>query len=255
LAPIFYPAAESKPGEVGSTEPALGGDGSNPFDESDIAFAVSTDYGATFGDPMPLNTDDDGDNFMDTLPSIACDRNGNWVVAWRRNDSIFTARPTDNGANWTAPATLFLATGARFVQVLRMAADTNGHLVVAFERINGLFSPSAVESPGLTGLPTEPYIAIAGPDADSFVVVGDTGETMLDEGATRTLTLAFAPTTPGRKRAWLEVLPQRVSPSPGPGLTGNLQPLDGRDLVIVPLTDLSLADPNNRAALDWTLYR
>jgi Neuraminidase (sialidase) len=84
--------------------------------DADILAARSTDNGATWTDPAALNTNAATDSGDDYGPQVATDGGGNWVAIWTSYDSlegtigtdsdILAARSTDNGATWTAPATL-----------------------------------------------------------------------------------------------------------------------------------------------------
>ena len=78
--------------------------------------ARSTDNGATWTAPAPLNTNAPTDSGGDYRPQVTTDGAGNWVAVWSSNENlggtigtdwdILVARSTNNGATWTAPAPL-----------------------------------------------------------------------------------------------------------------------------------------------------
>jgi hypothetical protein len=84
--------------------------------DSDILVARSTDDGATWTDPMVLNTNAETDSGDDRYPQVTTDGAGNWVAVWDSDDSlgdrigtdrdILVSRSTNNGADWTDPAEL-----------------------------------------------------------------------------------------------------------------------------------------------------
>jgi len=97
---------------VWSSSEDLGGIGT----DSDILVARSTDNGATWTDPVALNTNAGSDSGDDFFSQVATDGGGNWVAVWSSLDSlggtigtdfdVLVARSTDNGATWTATAPL-----------------------------------------------------------------------------------------------------------------------------------------------------
>lgn len=82
----------------------------------DVLVARSTDDGATWAAPAPLNTNGASDLGSDAYPQVVADRRGNWIATWHSTDSlgstiggdwdILMARSTDAGITWTAPAAL-----------------------------------------------------------------------------------------------------------------------------------------------------
>ncbi len=84
--------------------------------DRDILVARSTDNGATWSDPAPLNTNAASDVGDDKEPQLTVDAGGNWLAVWRSDDDlkgtigsdrdILFSRSTDDGVTWTDPAPL-----------------------------------------------------------------------------------------------------------------------------------------------------
>jgi len=95
-----------------STETLVGTVG----EDHDLHFARSTDGGATWSYPAPLNNNAANDSGVDATPYLATDNAGTWLAVWRSTDSlgntigtdrdILFARSTDAGATWTPPEAL-----------------------------------------------------------------------------------------------------------------------------------------------------
>jgi hypothetical protein len=79
----------------------------------DILVSTSTNSGATWSPPIPLNSNAASDVGDDQWPQIATDANGNWIVVWLSNEDvlgaigtdvdILMARSSNLGATWTDP--------------------------------------------------------------------------------------------------------------------------------------------------------
>lgn len=119
--------------------------------ENDIFFARSSDGGATWTDPAPLNTNAASDQGQDRDPSLATDRAHRWIAAWMSRDTlngtvgndadILVARSSDDGATWTAPTPLntdAALDGTENDERPAVAMNRNGHAVAAWQT----FSPS-----------------------------------------------------------------------------------------------------------------
>lgn len=81
----------------------------------DLLYVTSTDDGASWSDPSPLNTNAVGDNANDVNPQLATDGAGTWIVVWRTVEITGTYNPDgelaysrslDNGQSWSPPAVL-----------------------------------------------------------------------------------------------------------------------------------------------------
>ncbi len=124
--------------------------------DSDILVAISTDDGATWSAPAPLNSNAGTDSGADEAPDVATDGQGNWLVAWASDDSlggtietdidILVARTTDDGATWSAPAPLNTIAGfdSGIDISPRLVTDAMGNWVGVWEStedVGGQFGP------------------------------------------------------------------------------------------------------------------
>ena len=122
----------------------------NDFDgtigtDFDILFARSTNDGATWSDPEPLNTNAASDTGLDFPARINTDGLGNWVAVWSSSEDlggtigydrdILLARSTDNGETWTAPAPLNndAAFDPRSDEHPQLATDAAGNWLVVWD--------------------------------------------------------------------------------------------------------------------------
>ncbi|MCP4594002.1 MAG: exo-alpha-sialidase [bacterium] len=85
--------------------------------DRDIMFARSTDNGASWSSPAPLNTNWATDTGDDSRPRLVTNALGDWLVVWLSKDNlgipmlgtdrdVFYAKSCDDGASWTPPAVL-----------------------------------------------------------------------------------------------------------------------------------------------------
>jgi hypothetical protein len=83
----------------------------NDTSDYDAYFARSTDNGATWEDPLPLNSNAAADAGEDFLIKVAADGDGHWVAVWQSTDSlggtiggdrdILECHSSDDGETWS----------------------------------------------------------------------------------------------------------------------------------------------------------
>lgn len=88
-----------------TTDSALGGGGADLLAESDVVYAISTDRGSTWSDPVRIGGSDSDTDF-DEAPEIRFDPRGEWIVTWTKSNSLKTASEafysiSRDGVNWS----------------------------------------------------------------------------------------------------------------------------------------------------------
>lgn len=114
--------------------------------DADILSARSTDDGATWTQPAPLNTNAGSDSGHDWAIQVHSGGSGTWIAVWNSEDSlgdtigtdldILVARSTDDGVTWSAPAPLNTDAGDYFGEEDRypqVATDGLGKWVVVWQ--------------------------------------------------------------------------------------------------------------------------
>lgn len=106
--------------------------------DDDIMFCRSTNVGASWTSPAPLNVtagsdDPEEDDFR---PSLATDRNGNWICAWHRegavastwgdDSDVIVARSADNANSWSPIQAVSINPTTDSAEDSFVAASTDG---------------------------------------------------------------------------------------------------------------------------------
>ena len=111
----------------------------------DILVSCSADNGITWSAVATLSTNADADLGDDRQPQVTTDGSGNWVATWYSDENlggtagadsdIFVSRSTDNGATWSAVATLNTNADTDLGHDSRshVATDRSGNWVAVWE--------------------------------------------------------------------------------------------------------------------------
>ncbi len=96
--------------------------------DGEIFAAHSVDGARMWSFPTAVNSDAATDFDSEVGPHIATDAAGVWLAVWRNSGISLSgvARSTDNGASWTVPVSLPIATGT----LVRIASLGGGHWIV-----------------------------------------------------------------------------------------------------------------------------
>lgn len=120
----------------------------------DILAARSTDGGATWSWPVPVNSDAGGDDAEDGAPALATDGAGTWVAVWESTGSrrgtgisahsVIVAHSLDGGAHWSAARVLDGdAAGDGRRDLAPQLATAGGVWNVVWSRTGGAFGSDA----------------------------------------------------------------------------------------------------------------
>ena len=113
-------------------------------DDGDILFVRSTDGGASWAEPQPLNANAAFDEGADSSVRIFPDGEANWVAVWRSTDDLegtiggdwdlLYARSTDGALSWTDPRPLSSNAGvdSALDYTFTLLTDGQGNWVAAW---------------------------------------------------------------------------------------------------------------------------
>ncbi|MFQ5416365.1 MAG: exo-alpha-sialidase [Myxococcota bacterium] len=118
--------------------------------DRDVLFSRTTDGGATFTPPAPIDIDAGADSGDDVAPRIASDGAGTLVVVWQTADTLsgtigadadlLFSRSTDGGATWSAVAALnaTAASDSGDDTAPNVVTDASGNWVVVWSSADDL---------------------------------------------------------------------------------------------------------------------
>jgi predicted neuraminidase len=157
--------------------------------DADIFVSRSTDAGATWTAPVPLNTNAATDSeAADTRPLVTTDSVGNWVAVWVSNNSlgdtigtdwdILVARSTDDGATWTAPVALNTnaATDSGFDIMAQVTTDGLGTWITVWQSPDSLGDTIGTDTDILLSRSTDDGATWTAPVALNTNAASDVGD-------------------------------------------------------------------------------
>ncbi|MGD0205509.1 MAG: hypothetical protein ABSB57_03585 [Dehalococcoidia bacterium] len=118
--------------------------------DEDILVARSTNNGATWTAPAPLNSYAATDSAWDGYPQVATDGAGHWLAVWKSgydlggtigtDGDILAARSTNNGVTWTAAAPLNTnaATDSGEDWLAQVTTDGGGNWLAVWQSLENL---------------------------------------------------------------------------------------------------------------------
>ncbi len=135
--------------------------------DSDLLIARSSDGGATWTHPMPLNTNATRDAAFDTSPDVMTDGSGRWVTVWSSgaprggpfgpDRDILSSWSADGGATWSDPTPLNsnAASDRNSDWSPRLAADGRGQWVAVWTSADSLEDAIGVDRDVLVARSTD----------------------------------------------------------------------------------------------------
>src|SRR5262249_8210434 len=120
--------------------------------DGDILYSRSTNGGATWSQPSPLNANAKSDVGPDSQPHLVTDGHGRWLAAWHTEDDldghigfdgdILFAESLDPGATWSPPPPLNADAGSDVLRdaAPRLLADGRGGWQAYWNTAGSLFA-------------------------------------------------------------------------------------------------------------------
>jgi hypothetical protein len=155
--------------------------------DSDILYTVSTDNGASWSAPAPLNNNAATDIRFDVDPQLTTDGAGNWIAAWHSDDDlggtigldldVLYALSTDDGASWSTPAPLNnnAATDAGNDFKPQLTTDGTGNWIAVWYSTEDLGGTVGLDTDILYVVSTNDGASWSAPAPLNYNAVNDTG--------------------------------------------------------------------------------
>lgn len=135
--------------------------GGGQFTDRDLVMVRSTDGGASWSAPVPLNVTAATDSGMDTAVHLIAAPNGTWLASWVSTESfggpatgyrVFVARSTDRGLTWSFPQPIESRTvgGISHETEPKLACDGRGTCLIAMQGASLKVYTSASLDDGVT---------------------------------------------------------------------------------------------------------